>query len=259
MEPTKVITRAEVIRGMEDMPRIVRHIRIRQTAKMRHESRVLATLEAVANEVAPDSDRYRSLRHVLLSARNSRCAWECVEGQQVKDDVVLAHTLLRLDLESGISLRMPWARGLGKGRWKAADGEAYRAAAEEARRAAWRAVGWACGGEESLAAYETAKIRPAIVTSGRVAGESLSWVVRGALKELSGITERLATNAADMHSQHSSEYDWKEAAYIAADLERMDELIATLQECVSRASHRQLCEEPWRWVAEALRDEGAVA
>jgi len=31
-----------------------------------------------------------------------------------------------------VSLRAPWARGLGKGRWQASDGRAYRAAAEQA-------------------------------------------------------------------------------------------------------------------------------
>lgn len=61
----------------------------------------------------------------------------------------LADTLLWLDLAGiggqrgylghtcgqGSTARMPWARALGSGRWQAADGLAYRAAATEARAA----------------------------------------------------------------------------------------------------------------------------
>lgn len=138
---------------------------LRLTAPARHRARMIDTLRAALSQATdPGVDE-------LVQA--------VMAGEPVQDDddaeesLGVAWALITLDLggrggRAGVegadpyggaasTDRMPWARGLGKGRWFASDGGAYRAAAREARYMIERAL----GGQPALEAI--AEPYPALV------------------------------------------------------------------------------------------------
>ena len=107
-------------------------------APARHRARVLATIRAAivaANAAAAAGGR---LAEAWVAATTTGTP---AEGGAARI-LAVAWALVALDVggvggrhcvEGAASARMGWARGLGKGRWHASDGDAWRAAAEGAR------------------------------------------------------------------------------------------------------------------------------
>jgi len=105
-----------------------------------------ATRETIKKATAPERHRARVDATIAAAQAGADAAWARVDVKPTQEQRAgLTCMLVTLDLSGprwraalggpGTTMRMSWASGLGKGRWLATDGDAYRAAAEEAERA----------------------------------------------------------------------------------------------------------------------------
>jgi len=117
---------------------------VRVGAHLRHESRVRATLAHLEEEAraldgtegARGGDRLRAWAFGSGAPEPDGVQLAAL-ARQLEVEVALAYLDLRCvggraDAEGLATARMPWASGLGSGRWQAGDGGAYRAAGQEA-------------------------------------------------------------------------------------------------------------------------------
>lgn len=135
-------TIADALKGWEGIPTEARDIRISQTASERHRARVLGTIRAAAEYLAgPEAgaDLAAICERRMLSGGDEG-AQEWSDSEVTRRRVA---AMIRLDLHGigghggysgGATARMPYAvqAGLGKARWQASDGGAWRGAAESA-------------------------------------------------------------------------------------------------------------------------------
>lgn len=138
---TAVPTIADRLRGWHCIPEIARDLRVKATAPERH-ARVAATIRAGMDylyDLPEDAERIRPLQDLLFQVPSDRA--ECAAWTDLQSVRRRTAALILLDLH-GIggrggftgdsTTRMSWAGALGKGRWHASDGGAWRAAAEAA-------------------------------------------------------------------------------------------------------------------------------
>lgn len=130
----------DALRGWDGIPNTARDIHISQTAPERHRSRVLGTIRAAAEYLAgPETgaELYSICERRMLPGGDAY-AQEWADSEPTRMRVA---ALIRLDLhgvggrggyEGGSTVRMKYAvqACLGKARWNASDGGAWRGAAE---------------------------------------------------------------------------------------------------------------------------------
>lgn len=138
-----VPTIADHLRGWHSIPEIARDLRIKATAPERHRARVAATIRAAMDylyDLPEDAERIRPLRDLLfpvpLSDRAEYATWTDLQAVRRRTAALILLDLHGIGGRGGFTgdgtARMSWAGALGKGRWHASDGGAWRAAAEAA-------------------------------------------------------------------------------------------------------------------------------
>ena len=119
-------TRKSHTSGYEDYPTAARAMRVKVTAGDRHAARVLATKQAV---------------FALFAKPETGDSSDSMAAFMADERAALGAALITLDLarhedrfgHASSTQRMRWASGLGTGRWRAHDGDAWAAAARDAR------------------------------------------------------------------------------------------------------------------------------
>jgi hypothetical protein len=139
-------TIADALRGWDGIPELARELRVRVTAHERHRARLLGTIRAAAEYIWGDNGGPAGdipLDLATLACRSSDDRDTSTEWTALLRERRIVAALIMLDLHGigghggysgGASSRMTWARraGLGKARWQASDGGAWRGAAEAA-------------------------------------------------------------------------------------------------------------------------------
>lgn len=140
---TAVPTIADHLRGWESIPTLARELRVKATAPERHRARVAATIKAAMDylyDLPEDAERIVPLRDLLFPApllgREEYAAWTDLRSVRRRTAALILLDLHGIGGRGGFTgdstARMSWAGALGKGRWHASDGGAWRAAADAA-------------------------------------------------------------------------------------------------------------------------------